>query len=116
MVHQLTCAGDKIIVLAEDDDTYAPVEPGEHKVQMQCPDWRPKKRIERILFLGWRRDMHDIIGVLDKFVDPGSELWLYNEVMSFPMVPTRVFHCFPTSTNILNHDLLLRVIRSEDGS
>ena len=74
-----TPAGDKIIVLAEDDDTYAPVEAMEHRVQMSCPEWRPKKRVERILFLGWRRDMHDIISVLDKFVDKGSELWLYNE-------------------------------------
>lgn len=24
--------------------------------------------------------MHDIISVLDKYVDRGSELWLYNEV------------------------------------
>ena len=35
---------------------------------------------ERILFCGWRRDMHDMIAVLDAFVYPGSELWLYNEV------------------------------------
>ena len=35
---------------------------------------------ERILFCGWRRDMHDMIAVLDAFVCPGSELWLYNEV------------------------------------
>ena len=76
----LLTAGDKIIVLAEDDDTYSPAEPGDHAVQMCCPEWRPKKRVERILFLGWRRDMHDLISVLDKFVDPGSELWLYNEV------------------------------------
>ena len=34
---------------------------------------------ERILFCGWRRDMHDMIAVLDAFVYPGSELWLYNE-------------------------------------
>lgn len=67
-------------MLAEDDDTYSPAEPGEHSVQMHCPEWRPKKRVERILFLGWRRDMHDLISALDKFVDQGSELWLYNEV------------------------------------
>ena len=66
-------------MLAEDDDTYQPGEPAELEIQMSCPDWKPKKRIERILFLGWRRDMHDIISVLDRFVDQGSELWLYNE-------------------------------------
>ena len=35
---------------------------------------------ERVLFLGWRRDMHDMIEVLDQFVSKGSELFLYNEV------------------------------------
>lgn len=72
--------GDKIIVLAEDDDTYEPLEPAQLEVTLSCPDWKPKRRAERILFLGWRRDMHDVISVLDKFVDQGSELWLYNEV------------------------------------
>ena len=67
-------------MLAEDDDTYQPAEPHAVEIAMSCPEWKPKRRMERILFLGWRRDMHDIISVLDKYVDRGSELWLYNEV------------------------------------
>ena len=27
-------------------------EPAELEIQMTCPDWKPKKRMERILFLG----------------------------------------------------------------
>ena len=77
-----TSTGDKIIVLAEDDDTYAPAAPAAVAPVSDCPEWRPKKRTERVLFLGWRRDMHDIISVLDRFVDEGSELWLYNEASS----------------------------------
>ncbi|XP_039025373.1 ion channel POLLUX-like [Hibiscus syriacus] len=35
---------------------------------------------ERILFCGWRRDIHDMIMVLEAFLAPGSELWMFNEV------------------------------------
>lgn len=70
---------DELLVLAEDEDTYQPmtcaqVEPG------LCPVETPRRRTEKVLFLGWRRDMDDMIVVLDTFVAPGSELWLYNEV------------------------------------
>ena len=41
---------------------------------------------ERIVFLGWRRDMADMIKTLDVLVSPGSELWLVNNVP----VPERV--------------------------
>lgn len=85
--------GDKIIVLAEDDDTYEPGEPGQYEIKAGCPDWKPKRRTERILFLGWRRDMHAIIAVLDKFVDHGSELWLYNEVQT-RCCESRVVHVY----------------------
>ncbi len=45
-----------------------------------CPPGVSRRAPERVLFCGWRRDMHDMIAVLDAFVYPGSELWLYNEV------------------------------------
>ncbi|KAK9903321.1 hypothetical protein WJX75_002746 [Coccomyxa subellipsoidea] len=74
--------GDHVIVIAEDDDSYAPLkepaalpEPGD-----ACPPGISRRAPERVLFCGWRRDMHDMIAVLDAFVYPGSELWLYNEV------------------------------------
>ena len=35
---------------------------------------------ERVLFVGWRRDMADMIMSLDMLVHPGSELWLFNSV------------------------------------
>ncbi|KAM7510613.1 hypothetical protein LguiB_009488 [Lonicera macranthoides] len=38
------------------------------------------KSAERILFCGWRRDMEDMVMVLDAFLAPGSELWMFNEV------------------------------------
>jgi len=41
---------------------------------------------EKILFVGWRRDMADMIRSLDNLVQPGSELWLFASVP----VPERV--------------------------
>lgn len=76
------CAGDKLIVLAEDDNTYAPAEqlPEISDELDGNPEWKARIKKERVLFVGWRRDMHDMIAVLDQFVTKGSELYLYNEV------------------------------------
>ena len=45
-----------------------------------CPELDTVQQAERVLFIGWRRDIADLIQILDDFVAPGSELWLYNEV------------------------------------
>lgn len=72
--------GDEVLVIAEDDDTYAP-----STLPMVWRGHLPKdfvvpKSPERILFCGWRRDMEDMIMVLDAFLAPESELWMFNEV------------------------------------
>ncbi|XP_042374248.1 ion channel DMI1-like isoform X3 [Zingiber officinale] len=72
--------GDEVLVIAEDDDTYSP-----SKLPMVGRGYLPKdftvpKSPERILFCGWRRDMEDMIMVLDAFLAPGSELWMFNDV------------------------------------
>ncbi|KAK1295406.1 putative ion channel CASTOR [Acorus calamus] len=73
--------GDEILVIAEDDDTYAPTTTMA-KVRRGYPpkDFVLPKSSEKILFCGWRRDMEDMIMVLDAFLAPGSELWMFNEV------------------------------------
>ncbi|KAL1198533.1 putative ion channel POLLUX [Cardamine amara subsp. amara] len=72
--------GDEILVIAEDDDTYAPGSLPEvrmcHFPKMQDPPKYP----EKILFCGWRRDIDDMIKVLEALLAPGSELWMFNEV------------------------------------
>ncbi|KQK10801.1 hypothetical protein BRADI_2g56274v3 [Brachypodium distachyon] len=72
--------GDEVLVIAEDDDTYAPAPlPEVHKGFLpNIPT--PPKYPEKILFCGWRRDIHDMIMVLEAFLAPGSELWMFNEV------------------------------------
>lgn len=83
--------GDKIIVLAEDDDSYAPspasLEHTEYREQLMkrarslesnvAP--RPQ-RPSSLLFVGWRRDIDDMILELDRYVAPGSTLTLFAEV------------------------------------
>ncbi|KAK8968526.1 putative ion channel SYM8 [Platanthera guangdongensis] len=72
--------GDEVLVIAEDDDTYIPgpvpeVQPG------SLPHvFSPPKYPEKILFCGWRRDIDDMIMVLEAFLPPGSELWMFNDV------------------------------------
>ncbi|KAJ7968005.1 Ion channel DMI1 [Quillaja saponaria] len=72
--------GDEVLVIAEDDDTYAPGPLPEVRKGLfpRIPD--PPKYPEKILFCGWRRDIDDMIMVLEAFLAPGSELWMFNEV------------------------------------
>ncbi|KAL9180594.1 hypothetical protein ACHAXT_011047 [Thalassiosira profunda] len=74
--------GDKILVLAEDNDSYE-VNDGTFKTGGvgNVPTLTAgTKAVERILFCGWRRDMADMIMQLDQYVERGSELWLFNLV------------------------------------
>ncbi|KAK7328324.1 hypothetical protein VNO77_22428 [Canavalia gladiata] len=72
--------GDEVLVIAEDDDTYAPG-PLSEVCKGLCPRIRdPPKYPEKILFCGWRRDIDDMIMVLEALLAPGSELWMFNEV------------------------------------
>ncbi|KAJ6928038.1 hypothetical protein NC651_011904 [Populus alba x Populus x berolinensis] len=72
--------GDEVLVIAEDDDTYAPG-PLPEIHWSSCPKIiDPPKYPEKILFCGWRRDIDDMIMVLEALLAPGSELWMFNEV------------------------------------
>ncbi|XP_068327002.1 ion channel CASTOR-like isoform X1 [Pyrus communis] len=72
--------GDEVLVIAEDDDTYAPAALPMVWRGSLPQDFIVPKSTERILFCGWRRDMEDMIMVLDAFLAEGSELWMFNEV------------------------------------
>ncbi|KAJ9687581.1 hypothetical protein PVL29_016173 [Vitis rotundifolia] len=72
--------GDEVLVIAEDDDTYAPGPLPEVRRVPFHGVITPPKYPERILFCGWRRDIDDMILVLEAFLAPGSELWMFNEV------------------------------------
>ncbi|PHT30631.1 Ion channel DMI1 [Capsicum baccatum] len=72
--------GDEVLVIAEDDDTYAPGLLPEVNKGLFPRITDPPKYPERILFCGWRRDIDDMIMVLEALLAPGSELWMFNEV------------------------------------
>nr|XP_011457298.1 PREDICTED: ion channel CASTOR-like isoform X2 [Fragaria vesca subsp. vesca] len=90
--------GDEVLVIAEDDDTYAPAElPMFNKVKINeklsgteavekvkeasfIQISRTARKPQKILLCGWRRDIDDMLVVLDAFLAPGSELWMFNEV------------------------------------
>ncbi|KAI3439337.1 uncharacterized protein J3R85_005093 [Psidium guajava] len=73
--------GDEVLVIAEDDDTYSPGPLPEVVRRGLFPKKAdPRKYPERILFCGWRRDIDDMIIVLEAFLAPGSELWIFSEV------------------------------------
>ncbi len=75
--------GDSILVLAEDNDSYE-VNDGSYETNKKMTSGPPAtvaaKQVEKIMFLGWRRDMADLITQLDGYVAKGSELWLLNPV------------------------------------
>ncbi|XP_076956342.1 putative ion channel POLLUX [Bidens hawaiensis] len=73
--------GDEILVIAEDDDTYSPGPLPEIRRGPFPKKVDPPKFPEKILFCGWRRDIDDMIMVLEAFLAPGSELWMFNEVV-----------------------------------
>ncbi|KAF2942289.1 probable ion channel CASTOR isoform X1 [Oryza sativa Japonica Group] len=72
--------GDEVLVIAEDDDTYAPAPLPKVKEAVYIDIVHPERNPQKILLCGWRRDIDDMIVVLDAFLAPGSELWMFNDV------------------------------------
>ena len=71
--------GEDLIVIAEDDDTYEPQDIAEVDVSI-IPEPIPViGDPEKIMFCGWRRDVRDMMLLLDTMVAPGSELHMFNE-------------------------------------
>ena len=71
--------GEELIVIAEDDDTYEPEDINECEVSLIPEPIPVVGDPEKILFCGWRRDVRDMMLLLDTMVAPGSELHMFNE-------------------------------------
>jgi precorrin isomerase len=74
-------AGDEILVLAADDDTYcvkAPITIVDNGTVPTADEFG--RRPEDILMCGWRRDVDDIIREMDTLLVRGSNLHMLNEV------------------------------------
>jgi len=71
--------GDKLIFIAEDNDTY---QPGDLQLTSCGPPPNvdpPPKPPTKTLLIGWRRDMQDMIFEVDKWVSEGSTLAILAE-------------------------------------
>ena len=67
--------GDGLIVLAEDNDTYACEEPADIGPRRTFRAARERSMApEAVRFAGWRRDVAHMIRLLDRLAPPGSEL------------------------------------------
>jgi hypothetical protein len=83
--------GDEIVVLAEDDDTYyldvekvkrKKLERSQKTEEDEIPDYIVEENIKKeiILMIGWRRDVDDIIRLLNSLTGTGSELHIFSEL------------------------------------
>ncbi len=72
---------DSVVVIAEDDDTYK-VEPIVEIGTAAAPprESETSALIERVLICGWRRDIRDMLMLLDQCCADGSEVHLLNMV------------------------------------
>lgn len=69
---------DRILVIAEDNDTYQ-FGKSNNPIKTPVPPFElPPAEPEKFLLAGWRRDMDDIVRELDNWVPKGSHLTLFN--------------------------------------
>jgi len=69
--------GEEIIVIAEDDDTYD-WEPDNMCDNPPGPEvLPPKTNQEKILLIGWRRDVRDMLTLINDLSAPGSEINIF---------------------------------------
>jgi len=74
--------GDKLLVIAEDNDTYEYEVPSPKLLRSSTPPtWtKPVPKPEHVLFCGWRRDIDDIVVELDSYVAKGSSLTIMSQM------------------------------------
>ena len=65
-------AGDQLIVIAEDDSTIVPAEPGAVDASAISTHAAPPSKPERTLILGYNAGVAEILGELAGYVPPGS--------------------------------------------
>jgi hypothetical protein len=72
-IDELIHEGDQLIVIAEDIMSYKPELPASVQVSPAPPVVEQAKPAEKVLICGWRRDIRDILKLLDRVVPPHSE-------------------------------------------
>jgi hypothetical protein len=72
--------GSRLLVIAEDDDSYKPLPPLPMLNKGSIPKYTQDTQVEDILIVGWRDDIAEIINQLDKMVQKGSTLHILCEL------------------------------------
>lgn len=72
--------GDELLGLAEDNDTWSPAEAVTATPSAPAGWAPPKPRAERVLFCGWRRNLHHMIVELESYVPADSQLTILADV------------------------------------
>lgn len=99
--------GDEVLVIADDDDSYAPSTSSLPEVQKPAgrptapsPPAQHVKSVKKVLFCGWQRGMEDMVPELERTLGSGSELWILSEVpqekrlkMAMEFENVSVIHC-----------------------
>ena len=71
--------GEKVIVIAQDDDTFEPRQRVAVTTGELPPQRESKRKPELILFCGWRRDIRDVLAHVDRIVAPGSSVHMCSD-------------------------------------
>ena len=71
-----------MLVVAEDNDTYRPEPPADASAPPPPPPPEPPTpRVESILMCGWRRDIRDVLLLLDGQVARGTEVHMVTDAL-----------------------------------
>ncbi|OQR93691.1 ion channel [Thraustotheca clavata] len=91
-------ADEGILVLAEDNDTYKAEDPVQIDMGKPVPLESQKSASQTILIAGWRRDIRNMLRLIDNISKPGSVVVLMNEVSIAKREATFVDEGFSVST------------------
>jgi hypothetical protein len=72
--------GARLLVIAEDDDSYKPMPPLPMLNKGSIPKYTQDTQVEDLLIVGWRSDIAEIINQMDKMVQKGSTLHILCEL------------------------------------
>lgn len=103
--------GDAVYVLAEDNDKYSPAiapaalgDDPELLAPLECEDdddASEPKAADKVLIVGWRKELHALILALDEFVSRGSDLYILSDLS----LEDRE-HMFASSNFVPSRDLI----------
>lgn len=72
--------GERLVVIAADDDSYNVCRPFQIRARELPPTSKDVPKTEMILVCGWRRDIRDMVLILETTLVAGSEVHMVNEV------------------------------------